>query len=203
MNSYRRWGKRAGDVVAASVALVVLAPVMAGIGVAARRRLGSPVLYRATRPGRDGAPFILLKFRTMTDAHDANGRPLDDAERLTPLGATLRSWSLDELPSLWNVVRGDMSLVGPRPLLMEYLDRYTPDQARRHEVRPGLSGWAQVNGRNALRWEEKFALDVWYVDHVSFGLDLRILWRTVKSVVSREGISAAGHATAPEFKGVA
>ena len=203
MNSYRGWGKRAGDVVAASVALVVLAPAMAGIGVAVRRRLGSPVLYRATRPGRDGAPFTLLKFRTMTDGHDANGRLLGDADRLTPLGATLRSWSLDELPSLWNVVRGDMSLVGPRPLLMEYLDRYTPDQARRHQVRPGLSGWAQVNGRNALGWEEKFALDVWYVDHVSFGLDLGIVLRTLSAVVRRQGISASGHATMPEFRSAA
>ena len=200
MSAYRRWGKRTGDAVAASVAMVVLAPVMAGIGVAVRRRLGSPVLYRATRPGRDGAPFTLLKFRTMTDAHDANGRPLDDAERLTPLGAALRSWSLDELPSLWNVVRGDMSLVGPRPLLMEYLDRYTPDQARRHEARPGLSGWAQVNGRNALSWEEKFELDVWYVDHVSLALDLRIAFRTLLAVVTRQGISASGHATMPEFR---
>jgi len=195
--------KRAFDVAAAAVGLVVLSPVLAGVALAVRLRLGAPVLFRQERPGLHGRPFTMLKFRTMTDARDAAGRLLPDAERLTPLGRLLRSTSLDELPELWNVLRGDMSLVGPRPLLVRYLDRYTPEQARRHEVRPGLTGWAQVNGRNALTWEEKFALDVWYVDHASLALDLKILLLTLRRVLAREGISAAGEATMPEFTGTA
>ena len=189
------------DVVGAAVGLVVTSPLQAAAAVAIRRELGSPVLFRQQRPGLGGRPFSLLKLRSMRNEVDASGHVLPDASRLTPLGRRIRATSIDELPELWNVLKGDMSLVGPRPLLMEYLDRYTPEQARRHEVRPGLTGWAQVAGRNALSWEEKFALDVWYVDHVSFGLDLRILWRTVRAVVAREGISAAGHETMPDFKG--
>ena len=200
---YRRRGKRLFDVVGAAAGLVVTSPVQAAAALAVRRELGSPVLFRQQRPGLGGRPFFLLKLRTMRDAVDASGRVLPDSSRLTPLGRRLRAWSIDELPELWNVLWGDMSLVGPRPLLMEYLDRYTPKQARRHEVRPGITGWAQVSGRNALSWEEKFALDVWYVDHVSVGLDLRILWRTVRAVVARDGISAAGHETMPEFRGAA
>ena len=191
------------DVVGAAAGLVVTSPVQAAAAVAIRREVGSPVLFRQQRPGLGGRPFSLLKVRTMRDAVDASGRVLPDSSRLTPLGRRLRAWSIDELPELWNVLRGDMSLVGPRPLLMEYLPRYTPEQARRHSVLPGLTGWAQVSGRNALSWEEKFELDVWYVDHVSLGLDLRILWRTVRAVVTRDGISAAGYETMPEFRGAA
>ena len=191
------------DVVGATAGLVVTSPVQAVAAVAVRRELGSPVLFRQQRPGLGGRPFSLLKLRTMRDAVDASGRVLPDSSRLTPMGRRLRAWSIDELPELWNVLRGDMSLVGPRPLLMEYLGRYTPAQARRHEVRPGVTGLAQVSGRNALSWEEKFALDVWYADHVSLGLDLRILWRTVRVVVARDGISASGHETMPEFRGQA
>jgi len=166
-------------------------------------KLGRPVLFRQRRPGRDGVPFWVLKFRTMTEARDAAGNLLPDAQRLTPFGRWLRSTSLDELPELLNVLRGEMSLVGPRPLLMQYLTRYRPDQARRHEVPPGLTGWAQINGRNALSWEEKFRLDVWYVDHRSLWLDLKILALTVVKVLRRDGISAAGEATMPEFLGSA
>ena len=198
---YRRHGKRVLDLALAVPALVLLAPVVALTGVLVRARLGSPALFRQRRPGMDARPFTLLKFRTMTDAVDDDGRPLADAERMTPLGRLLRSTSLDELPTLWNVVRGDMSLVGPRPLLMQYLERYDPEQARRHEVRPGVTGWVQVNGRNALSWDEKFALDVWYVDHVSLLLDLRILLGTLGAVLARKGISAGGQATMPEFMG--
>ena len=200
---YLRRGKRMLDVVGAAAGMVVTSPVQAAAAVAIRREVGSPVLFRQQRPGLGGRPFSLLKVRTMRDAVDASGRVLPDSSRLTPLGRRLRAWSIDELPELWNVLRGDMSLVGPRPLLMEYLPRYTPEQARRHSVRPGVTGWAQVSGRNALSWEEKFELDVWYVDHVSLGLDLRILWRTVRAVVTRDGISAAGHETMPEFRGAA
>jgi lipopolysaccharide/colanic/teichoic acid biosynthesis glycosyltransferase len=199
--SYQRWGKSLLDRTLAAAGLVVLAPVLGGLALGVRAKLGSPVLFRQTRPGQHGHPFEMIKFRTMTDARDAGGHLLPDAERLPPFGRFLRSTSLDELPELWNVLCGDMSLVGPRPLLMRYLDRYTPEQARRHEVKPGVTGWAQVNGRNALSWEEKFALDTWYVDHVSLGLDLRILTLTLKKVVVREGISAAGEATATEFLG--
>ena len=164
-------------------------------------RIGAPVFFRQQRPGLHGQPFQMVKFRTMTDARGPDGALLPDAERLTPFGRFLRSASLDELPELWNVLRGDMSLVGPRPLLMEYLPLYTPEQARRHAVRPGITGWAQVNGRNALSWEEKFALDVWYVDHQSLALDIRILWLTARKVLAREGISAAGEATMGKFTG--
>jgi lipopolysaccharide/colanic/teichoic acid biosynthesis glycosyltransferase len=166
-----------------------------------RRQMGSPVFFRQTRPGLHGRPFEMIKFRTMRDAVDAQGRPLPDAERLTRLGRFLRSSSLDELPELWNVLRGEMSLVGPRPLLMEYLPLYSPEQARRHELRPGVTGWAQVNGRNAISWEEKFALDVWYVDNRSLWLDLEIIWLTIRKVIKRDGISAAGEATMPKFTG--
>jgi sugar transferase EpsL len=166
-----------------------------------RLQLGQPVLFRQLRPGMHGRPFTLYKFRTMTDACDASGCLLPDSQRITPFGRFLRSTSLDELPELWNVLRGDMSLFGPRPLLMQYLDRYTPEQARRHEVRPGLTGWAQVHGRNAISWDEKFALDVWYVDHVSFWLDLHIAFLTVWTVLRRAGINAAGEATMSEFLG--
>jgi len=193
--------KRLFDLVVSAVALVLLSPVLAVLAVLVRWKLGSPVLFTQQRPGLAGAPFRLVKFRTMRDAVDRDGRALPDEERLTTFGARLRSLSLDELPELWNVLRGDMSLVGPRPLLMQYLGRYTPEQARRHEVRPGLTGWAQVNGRNATSWAERFEMDVWYVDHRSMRLDLQIMWRTVRSVVAKEGVSAEGHATMPEFMG--
>jgi lipopolysaccharide/colanic/teichoic acid biosynthesis glycosyltransferase len=193
--------KRAFDLLAAAVALVIFGVPMLLIAWQIRRKLGSPVLFRQVRPGLRGQPFKMVKFRTMRDAVDSNGYPLPDADRITPLGNFLRSASLDELPELWNVLKGDMSLVGPRPLLMEYLPLYSPEQARRHEVRPGVTGWAQINGRNALGWEEKFKLDVWYVDHQSFCLDLKILLLTIKKVFVREGISAAGEATMPRFTG--
>jgi lipopolysaccharide/colanic/teichoic acid biosynthesis glycosyltransferase len=166
-----------------------------------QKELGKPVLFRQVRPGLNGKPFVMYKFRTMTEERDAEGRLLPDEKRLTPFGCFLREYSLDELPEFFNVLRGEMSLVGPRPLRMEYLDRYTPEQARRHEVKPGITGWAQVNGRNALPWEEKFKLDVWYVDNWTIWLDLKILWLTLVKVLRREGISAHGHATMPEFKG--
>lgn len=187
--------KRAFDVLVSGVALVVAAIPMAGLAVAIRRTMGSPVLFRQVRPGLGGRPFTILKFRTMRDGDEP------DAERITRLGRFMRETSLDELPELLNVLRGDMSLVGPRPLLVAYLDRYTPEQARRHEVRPGLTGLAQVSGRNATTWDQRFALDVQYVDTRSLALDLRIIGRTVKAVVAREGISAEGHATMPEFRG--
>ena len=195
--------KRAVDFTGAAVGLCVTAPAMAATAVALRASVGSPVLFRHQRPGLRGAPFTLYKFRTMTDARGADGAPLPDAERLTAVGRVVRSLSLDELPQLYNVLKGDMSLVGPRPLLMQYLGRYTAEQARRHEVRPGITGWAQVNGRNTLDWETKFALDVWYVDHWSLGLDARILAKTLLQVVRREGISGAGQATMSEFMGSA
>lgn len=193
--------KRSLDIVLAFIALALLLPVVVLLCLLVRFRLGSPVLFRQTRPGRNGAPFEMIKFRTMLDAVDAQGNPLPDDQRLTRLGSFLRSTSLDELPELWNVLKGDMSLVGPRPLLMEYLPLYSPEQARRHEVRPGVTGWAQVNGRNALSWDEKFKLDVWYVDNQSLWLDIRILFLTVKKVLVREGISADGEATMSKFKG--
>lgn len=192
--------KRAFDVVAAGCALLILSPLGLVLAMLVRRRLGSPVFFVQERPGRHGRPFRMWKFRTMTEQHGPDGRLLPDAERLPPFGRWLRSTSLDELPELWNVVRGDMSLVGPRPLLMRYLDRYTAEEARRHEVRPGLTGWAQVHGRNAASWEDRLRLDVWYVDHRSFLLDLRIILRTVKIVLRKEGISSAGEATMPEFR---
>ena len=193
--------KRAFDIVASAIGLLLLAPVIAVLAWKIRKKLGSPVLFRQTRPGLHGQPFQMVKFRTMRDAIGADGQPLPDSERMTPFGSFLRSASLDELPELWNVLKGDMSLVGPRPLLMEYLPLYSPEQARRHEVRPGVTGWAQINGRNALSWEEKFRLDVWYVDNRSFWLDLKILALTVKKVFVREGISAAGEVTAAKFTG--
>jgi lipopolysaccharide/colanic/teichoic acid biosynthesis glycosyltransferase len=196
---YRWHTKRMTDILLSSIALLVLAPVMAVIALLVRSRLGAPVLFLQQRPGLGGRPFTMLKFRTMTDARDHTGRLMPDAERLTPFGRWLRSTSLDELPELWNVLRGDMSLVGPRPLLMEYLPHYTPEQMRRHEVRPGITGWAQINGRNAIAWERKFALDVWYVDHLSPWLDVRILVMTVSKIVKRESITGAGSATASEF----
>lgn len=174
-------------------------PVMGLVALLVAIRLGRPVFFTQTRPGRWGRPFGLIKFRTMTDARDGRGKLLPDAERLTPFGRRLRSTSLDELPELWNVLRGDMSLVGPRPLLMHYLEAYTSEEARRHEVRPGITGWAQVNGRNAVEWDRKLALDVWYVDHRSLWLDLKILGLTVWAVLSRKGIAAAGEATAQDF----
>jgi lipopolysaccharide/colanic/teichoic acid biosynthesis glycosyltransferase len=193
--------KRITDIVCASAGLVLLSPVFATTAVLVRRRLGSPVLFRQVRPGLGGRPFQMLKFRTMRDAIGADGRPLPDEQRLTEFGRWLRATSLDELPELWNVLKGDMSLVGPRPLLMEYLPLYSAEQARRHDVRPGITGWAQINGRNAIGWEQKFALDVWYVDHQSLGLDLKILLQTVLKVVRRDGISAQGEATMTVFKG--
>ena len=198
---YRYHLKRVFDLCVASIALVTLAPLLLILATLVRIRLGAPVIFRQQRPGLHGRPFTLLKFRSMTDARDAEGNLLPDEQRLTPFGRFLRSSSLDELPELINVIRGDMSLVGPRPLLMEYLDRYTPEQMRRHEVRPGITGWAQVNGRNAISWDQKFALDVWYVDHLSFWLDLRILVMTVWRVVQRDGINQRGYATTTIFQG--
>ncbi len=201
MNPVPSFARAAFDRLAASLAAVLLAPLLLVIAWVVRWRLGRPVLFRQLRPGYLGHPFLLYKFRTMRDARDAAGQPLPDEERLTALGRFLRASSLDELPELLNVIRGDMSLVGPRPLLMAYLDRYTPRQARRHEVKPGITGWAQVNGRNALSWEEKFELDVWYVENRSFLLDLKILVLTLVKVLMREGITSAGHATMSEFTG--
>jgi lipopolysaccharide/colanic/teichoic acid biosynthesis glycosyltransferase len=193
--------KRAFDFCVALFALAALSPVLAFVAWRIRRNLGSPVFFRQVRPGLHGKSFEMVKFRTMRDAEDAHGKPLPDVDRMTPFGNFLRSASLDELPGLWNVLKGEMSLVGPRPLLLEYLSLYTAEQARRHDVRPGVTGWAQVNGRNALSWEEKFKLDVWYVDNQSFWLDVNILLLTVKKVLVREGISAAGEATMQRFTG--
>ncbi len=196
---YLRRGKRLCDQFAAVVIAALLLPVLFIIACLVRWKLGAPILFRQQRAGRDGKTFWMYKFRTMTDARDGTGTLLPDEERLIPFGQFLRSTSLDELPELWNVIRGEMSLVGPRPLLIEYLPLYTPGQARRHEVLPGVTGWAQVNGRNALSWEEKFARDVWYLDHVSFWLDVKILALTVLRVLRRDGISAKGCATMPPF----
>ena len=193
--------KRFFDILTSTFGLLILSPVIAFIAWQIRRKLGSPVLFRQVRPGLSGRPFKMIKFRTMRDAVDAAGNPLPDSERMTPFGSFLRASSLDELPELWNVLKGDMSLVGPRPLLMEYLPLYSPEQYRRHEVRPGVTGWAQINGRNALSWEEKFRLDVWYVDNRSLWLDLKIIFLTIKKVVVRDGISAEGEATMPKFTG--
>ena len=193
--------KRALDVTLSAAVLLATTPAIAATAVAIRLAMGSPVLFRQERPGLHGKPFRLLKFRTMALAQQAEGAHHTDGARLTPLGAFLRRTSLDELPQLWNVLRGDMSLVGPRPLMMHYLPRYTPQQVRRHEVLPGITGWAQVHGRNSLGWEEKFALDVWYVDHQSLLLDLRILGLTALRVIRPEGIASAGHPTMPEFMG--
>ena len=201
MTFYRRTGKRMLDLSLAIPALLVLAPVGVVIATLARVKLGSPALFRQGRPGRNDEIFELVKFRTMTEDRDSSGTLLADDQRLTSFGRFLRRTSLDELPTLWNVIRGDMSLVGPRPLLVRYLSRYSPNQRRRHEVAPGITGWAQVNGRNALTWEEKFELDVWYVENLSLRTDLAILWRTVAQVLGQRDISAEGHATMPEFMG--
>ena len=198
MASYR--GKRALDLALTGPAVVLSLPVQAVVALLVRTKLGSPVLFRQVRPGLYGQPFTMVKFRTMLPVDEAKGQ-VDDASRMTRLGAILRSTSLDELPTLWNIVRGDMSLVGPRPLLMQYLERYSPEQARRHDAKPGLTGLAQVSGRNALTWDEKFALDTEYVQRASLGLDLNIIVRTITSVARRDGISAAGEATMPEFMG--
>ena len=193
--------KRLFDIFASFFGLLVLSPIIAIVAWKIRKNLGSPVLFKQVRPGKDGKPFEMVKFRTMRDAVDANGIPLPDSERLTPFGHWLRSTSLDELPELWNVLKGDMSLVGPRPLLMEYLPLYSNEQYRRHEVRPGVTGWAQVNGRNSISWDEKFELDVWYVDNQSFWLDIKILFLTVKKVLIKDGISGEGEVTMSKFTG--
>lgn len=193
--------KRLFDIVGALFGLILFAPVFFLFLGLIRSQMGAPVFFRQNRPGQYGRPFEMLKFRTMLDATGPDGQPLPDAERLTALGRKLRSSSLDELPELWNVLKGDMSLVGPRPLLMEYLPLYSKEQARRHEVKPGITGWAQVNGRNAISWEEKFALDVWYVDNRTLLLDLKIIWLTIRKVLARDGINADGEATMPKFTG--
>ncbi len=193
--------KRIFDLLLAGLGLVILSPVLLLAAMLVRIYHGSPVIFTQKRPGFKGTPFHIYQFRTMTDARDKNGNPLPDSERLTRLGRFLRASSLDELPELFNVLRGEMSIVGPRPLLMQYLERYNPEQARRHDALPGITGWAQVNGRNALTWEDKFQLDVWYVDHWSLWLDIKIIFLTVWKVFKREGISQPGHATAEEFMG--
>ncbi|PHQ26779.1 sugar transferase [Marinobacter guineae] len=193
--------KRFLDIVVSALGLIFLAPVLGITAWQIRRKLGSPVFFRQTRPGKGGTPFEMIKFRTMLDAVAKNGNPLPDDQRITSFGQFLRSTSLDELPELWNVLKGDMSLVGPRPLLMEYLPLYSSEQYRRHNVRPGVTGWAQVNGRNALSWDEKFRMDVWYVDNQSFWLDMKILFLTVLKVVKRDGISQDGKATMTKFGG--
>jgi len=193
--------KRLFDFLASLIALILLSPIIALVTWRIRKNLGSPVLFRQTRPGLNGKSFEMVKFRTMKDAVDQHGNPLPDSERMTPFGDKLRNSSLDELPELWNVLKGEMSLVGPRPLLMQYLPLYNKEQARRHDVRPGVTGWAQINGRNAISWEDKFALDVWYVDNKTLWLDIKILLLTVKKVFVKEGISADGHVTIKPFKG--
>ena len=193
--------KRLFDFLSALASLLVLLPVIVVVAILIHHKLGSPVLFRQTRPGLHGKPFQMIKFRTMLDAVDAQGNPLPDSERMTSFGQFLRASSLDELPGLWNVLKGDMSLVGPRPLLMDYLPLYSKEQYRRHDVRPGVTGWAQVNGRNAISWEDKFRLDVWYVDNRSFWLDLKILFLTVKKVLVRDGISGEGEVTMSRFTG--
>jgi lipopolysaccharide/colanic/teichoic acid biosynthesis glycosyltransferase len=193
--------KRALDLILVLASAPLWLPIMGLLAIVVRLKLGSPVLFRQNRPGLHGSIFQMLKFRTMTDQRDSHGKLLPDADRLTAFGRWLRSTSLDELPELLNVLKGEMSLVGPRPLLVQYLERYTPEQARRHEVPPGVTGWAQVNGRNTLSWEQKFSLDLWYVENRSLLLDLKIIFLTVKKVLVREGISAQGDATMPEFQG--
>ncbi|KAA6174898.1 sugar transferase [Pseudomonas veronii] len=193
--------KRIFDITASFLGLLLLSPVIVVVAWKISRKLGSPVFFRQVRPGRNGKPFEMVKFRTMKDALDSSGNPLPDADRMTPFGSFLRSCSLDELPELWNVLKGDMSLVGPRPLLMEYLPLYSAEQYRRHNIRPGVTGWAQVNGRNSLSWEEKFKLDVWYVDNKTLILDVKILLMTVLKVLKRDGISADGEVTMSKFTG--
>ena len=196
-----RFLKRAIDLAGAAAGLFLLSPVLGMIALGIRLTMGSPVLFQQVRPGYLGKSFTLLKFRTMNDARNERGELLFDGERITKLGRWLRRTSLDELPELWNVLKGEMSLVGPRPLLFEYLKHYSPEQARRHDVKPGITGWAQINGRNALSWEEKFALDLWYVDHASILLDMRILLKTCQQVLMQRGIAFEGHATMPRFRG--
>jgi len=209
VSSWKTWSRnnphmrRILDIIAAGCGLLLLSPVFIVVAFMIWRQIDSPIFFWQTRPGLNGKPFRMVKFRTMRDAVDAEGNPLPDSERLTELGRFLRGSSLDELPELWNVLKGEMSLIGPRPLLMEYLPLYSPRQARRHEVRPGVTGWAQVNGRNAISWEEKFALDIWYIDNQSLRLDLKIIWLTIRKVLEREGISAADEATMPKFRGSA
>jgi sugar transferase EpsL len=198
---YQKLGKYLFDLSLILPVLILLSPILALASLLVRLKLGQPILFQQQRPGQYGQPFTIYKFRTMTDANDSEGKLLPDAERLTPVGQFLRSTSLDELPELINVLKGEMSLVGPRPLLMKYLDRYTPAQMRRHQVLPGITGWAQVNGRNAITWEQKFALDVWYVDHQSFWLDVKIIILTIWKMLKREGINQPGQATMEEFKG--
>ena len=193
--------KRLFDIIASASGLIFLSPVFLILIYLIRKNLGEPVFFTQERPGKDGKPFKMIKFRSMRDAVDKDGNPLPDSERLTPFGKKLRATSLDELPELWNVLKGEMSLVGPRPLLMSYLPLYNEFQNRRHEMRPGVTGWAQVNGRNALSWDEKFAHDIWYIDHYRFWLDMKILFLTVKKVFIKEGISAEGEATMPYFTG--
>lgn len=193
--------KRLLDIVLSATALLLLSPLLLYLAYLIRKNLGSPVLFQQIRPAQGGKPFKMIKFRTMRDAVDKQGKPLPDSERLTPFGQKLRASSLDELPELWNVLKGEMSLVGPRPLLMEYLPLYNAQQMRRHEMKPGITGWAQINGRNATTWDERFAHDIWYIDHYSFWLDLKILCLTFKKVWQKDGISAAGEATMPKFTG--
>jgi sugar transferase EpsL len=193
--------KRLIDILGSALAMALLLPIFLVVAVVVRWKLGSPVLFRQQRPGLRAVPFTALKFRTMTGGRDARGNLLPDAERLTPVGSWIRSHTLDELPQLWNVLRGEMSLVGPRPLLVQYVERYTPEQARRHLVKPGITGLAQISGRNAISWEEKFALDTWYVDHKSLSLDITIMLKTILRLLKRDGISQAGHATMSEFMG--
>ena len=193
--------KRLLDIIIASIALIMLSPLYAFVAYKVKKNLGSPVLFRQVRPGLHGKPFEMIKFRTMKDAVDEQGNPLPDSERLTPFGQMLRSTSLDEMPELWNVIKGDMSIVGPRPLLMEYLPLYSPEQAKRHDVRPGMTGHAQVNGRNAIGWEEKFKLDTWYVENRSTWLDFKIMFKTVHKVLAKDDISAEGEATMTKFTG--
>lgn len=193
--------KRLFDILIASIALILLSPVLLLVAHKVKKNLGSPVLFRQVRPGLNGKPFEMIKFRSMKDALDAQGHPLPDSERLTPFGKMLRSSSLDELPELWNVLKGEMSIVGPRPLLMEYLPLYNAEQAKRHHVRPGITGYAQVNGRNAISWEEKFRLDTWYVEHQSLWLDFKIMLKTVQKVIAKDDINAEGEATMSKFTG--
>jgi lipopolysaccharide/colanic/teichoic acid biosynthesis glycosyltransferase len=193
--------KRALDIIGANLGLLILSPVLLIVALMIRRQMGSPVLFRQTRPGLHGKAFQMIKFRTMRDAVDVHGNPLPDSDRITPLGRFLRASSLDELPELWNVLKGEMSLVGPRPLLMEYLPLYSPEQDRRHEVRPGITGWAQVNGRNSISWGEKFALDIWYVDNQNIWLDLKIIWLTIRKVIKRDDIDDVGGVGQEKFEG--
>lgn len=194
--------KRLFDITFAAISLIILSPLVGLVALLVRVRLGSPVIFKQHRPGLHGTPFLIYKFRSMVDARSQNGELLPDSVRLTSLGKTIRQQSLDELPQLYNVLKGDLSLVGPRPLLMEYLPKYSKEQMRRHDVKPGITGWAQVNGRNAISWEEKFALDVWYVDHQSFLLDLKILWLTIIKVSHRSDVSQTGQATVEKFSGI-